>query len=236
MMLSEVFTWLNSLLSGNIWAVLTGSFLWGVLSILLSPCHLSTIPLIIGYISQNENLTVNRSFRLSIAFSVGILITVALIGLITAALGRLMGDVGSAGNYIVPAVFIAAGLYLLDVIKFQFGSFSNENLKATGGLKALTLGLAIGIGLGPCTFAFMAPVLGIVFKTAQFNVAVSLLIMLLFALGHCLVIAGAGALSRYIQIFLNWNENSKAISVIRKICGLFVVLSGIYLLITALDA
>jgi cytochrome c-type biogenesis protein len=34
----------------------------------------------------------------------------------SAAAGRLMGDVGRYGNYFVAALFVLVGLYLLDVI------------------------------------------------------------------------------------------------------------------------
>ena len=44
-----------------------------------------------------------------------------------------------------------------------------KQTKAKGLLAALILGLLFGIALGPCTFAYMAPVLGIVFQTAQTN-------------------------------------------------------------------
>ncbi len=229
-MLNDLFTWLNSLLSGNIRIALIGSFLWGVLSILLSPCHLSSIPLIIGYITGKNNLTLKKSFYLSLIFSAGILVTVALIGIITATVGRLMGDIGEIGNYLVPVVFIIAGLYLLDIFKFQFGGMNTGNLKSTGYIKAFFLGIILGIGLGPCTFAFMAPVLVLVFQIAPDNLTTALFIMLFFALGHCSVIVGAGTLSKYVQLYLNWNENSKAVSVIKKVCGILVVLSGIYLL------
>ncbi|MCK7527965.1 MAG: hypothetical protein MZV64_65400 [Ignavibacteriales bacterium] len=55
-------------------------------------------------------------------FLLGILITIALIGVITASLGRLMGDVGAIGNYLVAVIFFLVGLYLLDIIKFDWNS------------------------------------------------------------------------------------------------------------------
>jgi len=73
---------------------LGGAFAWGVLSILLSPCHLSSIPLIVGFISEQGKLTTRKAFGISALFGLGILITIALIGIATAAAGRIMGDVG----------------------------------------------------------------------------------------------------------------------------------------------
>lgn len=49
-------------------------------------------------------------------FSVGILITIAAIGVITAAAGRMMGDIGAYGNYFVAVIFLIVGLVLLGAI------------------------------------------------------------------------------------------------------------------------
>lgn len=76
---------------------------------------------------------------------------------------------------------------------------------------ALILGLLFGITLGPCTFAYMAPVLGIVFQTAQTSFASASMLLLAFGIGHCSVIVGAGTLSKKVQQYLNWSEELKTI-------------------------
>ncbi len=110
-MLNDIFTWMISLLSGSFLIALFGSFLWGLLSIILSPCHLSSIPLIIGYINKQGVPKAGTALNNSIIFALGILITIAAIGGITAALGGIIGDIGTVGNYIVAVVFFAAGFY-----------------------------------------------------------------------------------------------------------------------------
>ena len=172
-MFEGIFTALYEAMTGAIWLALLASFGWGVLSILLSPCHLSSIPLVVGFISSQGKISVSRTFYISLVFSVGILITIAAIGIITASLGRLMGDVGSIGNYLVAGIFFLVGLYLLDIIKFDWNNIGLKQTKAKGLLAALILGLLFGIALGPCTFAYMAPVLGVVFQTAQSNYLIS---------------------------------------------------------------
>ena len=77
----------------------------GILSILLSPCHLASIPLIIGYINRHIVQQARSAFAKALIFSLGILVTIALIGFVTSAMGRLMGDLGTIGNYIVAGVF-----------------------------------------------------------------------------------------------------------------------------------
>lgn len=75
----------------------------------------------------------------------------------------------------------------------------------------MILGLLFGITIGPCTFAYMAPVLGIVFQTAQTSFASALVLLLAFGLGHCSIIVGAGTLTNKVQKYLNWSEESKTI-------------------------
>lgn len=230
-MIENVFTVLYEAMTGTVWIALFASFTWGVLSILLSPCHLSSIPLIVGYISSQGKISVAKTFHISLIFSVGILITIAAIGIITASLGRLMGDIGAVGNYLVAGIFFIVGLYLLDIIKLDWNKFGLRQTNSKGLLAALILGLLFGIALGPCTFAYMAPVLGIVFQTAQTNYLLAVIFLMAFGLGHCSVIIGAGTLTGKIQKYLNWSEESKAILWIKRICGVLVILGGIYLLI-----
>jgi len=230
MMLTEIFTTLNEALTESLWISITASFAWGVLSILLSPCHLSSIPLIVGYISSQGKISIGKTFSISLVFSIGILVTIAMIGIITASLGRLMGDVGTIGNYVVAGIFFIIGLYLLDFIKLPWEGGSVKPTKYKGFTAAFVIGLIFGIALGPCTFAYMAPVWGVVFQTSQTDFVLGILLLSAFGLGHCAVIVGAGTLTKYVQNYLNWSESSKSMKIIKKICGLLVIAGGIYLI------
>jgi cytochrome c-type biogenesis protein len=231
-MFEELFTALYEAMMGGAWLAVLASLGWGVLSIILSPCHLSSIPLIVGFISSQGKISVGRTFYISLIFAVGILITIAAIGIITASLGRLMGDLGSFGNYFVAVIFFVVGLYLLDIIKIDWNNTGLRKTKSKGLLAALILGLLFGLALGPCTFAYMAPVLGIVFQTAQTDYLFSVILLAAFGVGHCSVIVAAGTLTGKVQKYLNWSEGSKTILWIKRICGVLVILGGIYLIYT----
>jgi len=229
-MIEGIFTALYEAMMGAAWIAVLASLGWGILSIILSPCHLSSIPLIVGFISSQGKISVGRTFYISLIFAVGILITIAAIGIITASLGRLMGDIGSFGNYLVAGIFFLVGLYLLDIIKIDWNNTGLRKTKSKGLLAALLLGLLFGIALGPCTFAYMAPVLGVVFQTAQTDYIFSVILLAAFGVGHCSVIVGAGTLTGKVQKYLNWSEGSKTILWIKRICGVLVILGGIYLI------
>lgn len=232
-MIDNLFNVLYTALYENIWIAFAASFGWGILSIILSPCHLTSIPLVIGFLSSGDAGR-KRAFSLSLVFAFGILITIALIGLVTASMGKIMGDVGKIGNYLVAAIFFLIGLYLLDLIKLPIPGLNIGNTKSKGYLAALTLGLLFGIGLGPCTFAFMAPILGVVFDLSSTDIISAIMLLLFFALGHCTVITLAGGLSGLVQKFLNWNESSNAVKWVRRVCGVLVMLGGVYLVYNTL--
>lgn len=229
-MIEELFSYLTRSLSGSFSLALAAAFGWGILSILLSPCHLSSIPLVIGYIARQGQIRLKHSLYLALVFAVGILVTIGLIGLITASLGRLMGDVGSWGNWLVAAVFMMVGLYLMDIIHWDWIGLKMGNKRRSGLWGAFVLGLVFGVGLGPCTFAFLAPVLGVVFRTASVNWTEGILLILAFGIGHCAVITIAGSITGWVQNYLNWSENSKINRHIKKIAGACVILGGIYYL------
>jgi cytochrome c-type biogenesis protein len=228
--MQELFTRLTHAVESTWFIALSASFVWGVLSILLSPCHLASIPLIVGFIDEQGRISTKRAFVISTLFAAGILITIGAIGAITAAAGRIMGDVGKYGNYFVALIFFLVGLHLLDVIPIPWSGIGQVGMKRKGMLAAFILGLVFGIALGPCTFAYMAPMLGVTFKLATTNLLYGVLLLLIYGIGHCSVIVLAGTSTELVQQYMNWNERSKGAVILKKICGVLVLLGGVYLI------
>src|SRR5512145_197323 len=141
-MLVDLFTSLSSALTQSPGIAIGAALIWGILSVILSPCHIACIPLIVGFIDGQGNISTGRAFVLSLLFGLGILITIGLIGLITALAGRMMGDIGGYGNYVVAVVFFAVGLNLLGILPLPFmEGGANPNYKRKGFLAAFILGL-----------------------------------------------------------------------------------------------
>ena len=231
--MQELFTSLTRAVEGSPMVALSAAFIWGVLSILLSPCHLASIPLIVGFIDEQGRISTRRAFYISSLFAVGILLTIAAIGVITALAGRMMGDLGTWGNYFVAIIFFVVGLHLLGVIPLPLSGPGNVGIKRRGMLAAFILGLVFGIALGPCTFAYMAPMLAVAFKLGASNFLYGVLLLALYGVGHCSVIVLAGTFTEVVQRYLNWNERSKAAVVLKQVCGVLVLLGGVWLVYTA---
>lgn len=231
--MNELFTALTRTMEGAPLVALSTALVWGVLSILLSPCHLASIPLIVGFIDEQGRISTRRAFLISLLFAAGILVTTSAIGGLTAAAGRIMGDLGPCANYFIALIFFAVGLHLLGVIPMPGCGPGQVRMKKRGALAAFILGLIFGIALGPCTFAFMAPLLGVVFKAGAEQPVYAGSLLLLYGIGHCAVIVLAGTFTEVVQHYLNWNESSKGALILKKVCGLLVLLGGLYLIYTA---
>jgi cytochrome c-type biogenesis protein len=231
--MQQLFTALTHAVEGTPAIAVGAALVWGILSILLSPCHLASIPLIVGFIDEQGRISTRRAFLISTLFAVGILITIGAIGAITAAAGRMMGDVGRWGNYFVAAIFFVVGLHLVGVIPLPWSGPGQVGMKRKGVLAAFILGLVFGIAIGPCTFAYMAPMLGVTFKLAATNIGYGILLLTVYGVGHCSVIVVAGTSTELVQRYLDWNEESKGAVILKKVCGVLVLLAGVYLIYIA---
>ena len=232
-MIQDLFAALSRAIEGGPAVALSAAVVWGVLSIVLSPCHLASIPLIVGFIDEQCPITVKRAFQISLLFALGILVTIGLIGAATALAGRMLGDVGRYGNYFVAAIFFLVGLHLLGVIPLPFTGPGQVKMKQRGRLAAFILGLVFGVALGPCTFAFLAPVLAVAFKLAAARMAYGVLLLLAYGLGHCAVIVFAGTFAESVQHYLDWNEASRGALILKKACGVLVLLGGLWMIYVA---
>ena len=231
--MEALFGALTRAVEGTPVVALSAAFAWGILSVLLSPCHLASIPLIVGFIDEQGRISTKRAFAISSLFAMGILVTIAAIGAVTAAAGRMMGDVGKYGNYFVAVIFFVVGLHLVGVIPIPWSGPGQVGMKRKGLVAAFILGLVFGVALGPCTFAYMAPMLAVTFKLAGALLIYGVLLLAVYGVGHCSVIVIAGTSTEIVQRYLNWNERSKGAVILKKACGVLVLLGGVYLIYVA---
>jgi cytochrome c-type biogenesis protein len=229
----DLFTALTHAVGSSAPIAAAGAFVWGVLSIVLSPCHLSSIPLIVAFMGEQGEVSGRRAFTISTIFALGILMTIAAIGAATAMMGRMLGDVGPYVNYALAFVFFLLGLHFLGVIPMPWSGSGPRGPGKRGTWAAFALGLLFGVGVGPCTFAFMAPMLGVTFKVAAESWMFGVVLLLLYGMGHCCVIVLAGTSAELVQRYLNWNEKSRGSVILRQACGALVILGGAYLIYTA---
>jgi cytochrome c-type biogenesis protein len=228
---ADLLTTLTRTLEGGPGLALLGAFLWGVASILLSPCHLAGVPLIVAYTGSGSSLSSRRAAGLSTVFALGILVTVAIVGAISVLAGRMLGALGGVANYVVAALLFVVGLELIGAWPFHWSGLPRPETTRRGLAGAFLFGLAFGTALGPCTLAFLGPVMGMTMQTAAARPMFAMLLMLAYAVGHCGVLAAAGASGPRLARYGVWSE--RGVGVLRPVCGVLVLAGGLYLIYTA---
>ncbi len=221
---------INQWMTGGLLVAAAGCFAWGAVSVLLSPCHLASIPLVVAYVAgQRSEVKTSSAAGYSVAFTVGLFITIALVGVICALLGRMLGDVGNFWKVLVGVVLIWVALGILGVEKCSMSGSLLYRLNFRGIAGAFGLGLAYGVLSGTCTFGFIAPILAII--TIQERILTGVILIVLFAVGHCLPIMAAGSSTAAVKRLLENSAWNSAATVFRKGAGALIVLLGLYFII-----
>ena len=230
-MFDQFFITLNGWITSGSLIALAGAFAWGVVSVALSPCHLASIPLIVTYVAgQDQSVHARGAAYYAVAFTGGLFVTIALVGLICAWLGLMLGDVGPYWTILVGAVLLWVAL---DMLGLRVGSLSGGlmgrfRVRGVGG--ALVLGLAYGVLSGSCTFGFLAPILAII--TVQKDLSTGLLLIVLFGIGHALPIALAGSSTALVGGLLESSSFQRGSLWFKRAAGVGIGLLGGYFIVS----
>ena len=230
-MLDTFILTVNGWIAGGSTIAAAGCFLWGMVSVLFSPCHLASIPLIVAYVGgQQRAIAPKQAGLYAAAFTAGLFITIALVGIVCAMLGRILGDVGPYWQVLIGGVLIWVALGMLGVEKCQMSGGLLYRLNLRGVFGAFGLGLAYGVLSGSCTFGFIAPILAII--TVQQKITTGILFILLFAAGHCLPIMVAGSSTAAVRKVMENSTWQGAGNWFRKGAGVMICLLGVYFIIS----
>jgi len=204
-----------------------GSLLWGTVSVVFSPCQIASLPLMVGYVGgQEQRPSPQEGVLLALLYSLGLFLTITVVGVFCALLGRLLGDVGNYWQILVGVLllWVAWGLRGPAACSNPTRFFARSPVKGRGG--AFILGLSYGIIAGSCTFGFIAPILALI--TVQQEMARGTLYIVSFALGHCLPIALVGSSTALIRRFLEHQWGQEIERLFRTAAALLIALLGLY--------
>jgi cytochrome c-type biogenesis protein len=228
--MDQIFVTINSWMGQGLLLGGLGCFLWGMVSVLFSPCHLASIPLIVGYVGgQNHLIEGRKAIIYAVVFTTGLFITIAVIGLICSLLGRMLGDVGPYWTIVIGLLLLWVALGMLGVAKCSLSGGLMAGLTLKGLSGAFVLGLAYGVLSGSCTFGFIAPILAIISIQAQ--VVTGVIFILLFGIGHCIPIVVAGSSTAMVKGLLansDWQQGGRFF---RHLAGALIALLGVYFII-----
>jgi cytochrome c-type biogenesis protein len=219
-----------TLLQSHPWLAVAAVFFGGVTTA-LNPCVLAMIPLLMGVVAgSRETTTVRRSLVFSLFFVLGLAVTFTVLGLISALMGRMFGNVGPFWRSLVAAVCFVMGLQLLGLLKLNFPVPAGLRVKKRGYVGAFLLGLLFGVVSTPCAVPILAVLLA--FVAEKGNVLYGGFLLFVYALGHSALVLIAGTSVGAAKSLLESKGVRRAHGVLQKSAGVLILGIGLYFLFT----
>lgn len=204
--LYQVSQWANQLVNDQLthlsWVSLTVVGLAGLLTS-LSPCLLSMLPIMVGYMGGATTQTRPQAALRSLAFALGLATTLALLGLVAGLFGYVYGQVAIGLPIVVSLIAIIMGLNLLGALPFSLPTLAGAmplDMNLPEGLKAYLLGLTFGIVASPCSTPVLATLLAWISATGDPILGGGLL--LAYAVGYVSPLVLAGTFTALIKRIL----------------------------------
>jgi cytochrome c-type biogenesis protein len=218
----------STLLQANPWLAVVAVFFGGVTTA-LNPCVLAMVPLLTGVVAGNrETTTTKRSLVFSLFFVLGLAVTFTGLGLVSALLGKLFGNVGPFWRYAVAGVCLIMGLRLLGALRLRFPAPAGLTVRRRGNIGAFLLGLLFGVVSTPCAVPILAVLLAYVAEKG--NVLYGAMLLFVYALGHSALVLVAGTSVGAAKSLLESRGLRAAHGVMQKAAGILIIGLGAYFL------
>ena len=215
----------GQILSQNIWLAFVMALVAGIISS-FSPCVLSAIPLVIGYVGGYAGDDKKRAFTYSLTFCIGLALTFTALGAASAILGRLMTGAGSWWYVVLGIIMLVVGLQLLGVLNIM-PQACNMPSKRRGLIGAFILGIIGGVLSSPCATPVLVAILA--FVAGQGNIVLGIALLAVYSIGHCALLVIAGTSVGAVQKLASSPNTEKWGKALKILFGLIVILLGLYL-------
>ncbi len=224
--MTDLLSQLGELISQNLWVGPLAAFAAGVLTS-LTPCSLSTFPLVIGYVSAGKSGR-RSAFLYSLLFCLGMTATFTGIGIVLGILGQQLTAMGSWWYLILGALMVFMALVMWDVIKLFPACGVRQTTTKKGGLGAFLLGLLGGAFASPCATPALAAILAVVSSGISLGLGAGMLIT--YSIGNSLLIIAVGTGIGAANQLGSSGRFAAAGKWVRIALGAAILILGLYLL------
>lgn len=225
-MINNALETLAELIKSSFWLAPIIALLAGVLTS-VTPCALSSIPLVIGYVGGVGERNPKRAFALSLTFALGTALTFTVLGVVAASAGKLIGTTSKWWYIILGVLMVLMALQTWEIFNFIPSTNLLSKNKKKGFLGAFLAGILGGVFSSPCATPVLIALLAIVAEKG--NLIYGIILMLLYSAGHSTLVIAAGTSVGFVQK-IKLNKKYGKLSVALKIfMGAAILLIGFYM-------
>lgn len=225
-MLNEWLEQLSTLIRSSVWLAPLLALLAGVLTS-FTPCSLSSIPLVIGFVGGTGQRDTKRAFRLSLTFAAGAAVTFTALGVIASLAGRLMRTSTSWWYIILGVLMVLMALQTWGVFEIIPSSYLLGKSTKRGYVGAFLAGILGGVFSSPCSTPVLIALLAIV--AGQGSILWGILLLLLYSIGHGILAVVAGTSVGFVQKLSASEKYGKVSNILKIIMGALILLIGFYM-------
>ena len=200
-------------------------FLAGVVSS-ASPCVLSTIPMVVGFVGGYSDGDRGKAFRYSLVFVLGLSLTFTIFGAAAGLLGTMFGTLGGKWHLIAGVVALVMGGQLMGLYEIRLPVKRDFKPKQGGIIGAFILGLFFGIVSSPCATPVLVILLTLVASKGQVLYGITLLFC--YAIGHCLLMLFAGTFTGFVEAFVKARGVVNFSLWAKRVSGAIVIIVGVW--------
>ncbi|MGN0770538.1 MAG: cytochrome c biogenesis protein CcdA [Christensenellales bacterium] len=217
---------LSALIQSSVWLAPLLALLAGVLTS-FTPCSLSSIPLVIGFVGGTGQRDTKRAFRLSIIFVVGGAVTFTALGVTASLAGRLMGTSASWWYIILGVLMVLMAFQIWGVFEIIPSSYLLGKNTKRGYIGAFLAGILGGVFSSPCSTPVLIALLAIV--AGRGSILWGILLLLLYSIGHGILAVAAGTSVGFVQKLSASEKYGKASAILKIVMGALILLIGFYM-------
>ncbi len=218
--------WFSSSIITNSWLAPALALLAGVLTS-FTPCALTSVPLVIGYVGGTAQRNVRKAFVLSATFSAGMAVTFTILGTAASLLGRLMQGAGGWWYLILAVLMVLMALQTWEIFNFIPSTYAMSNTTRRGFLGAFLAGILGGFFSSPCATPVLVVLLGIVAREG--SLAWGVMLLLLYSIGHSVLVIIAGTSVGFVQRMSSSERYGALSNVLRIAVGAVMLLIAFYM-------
>lgn len=224
--MTEALENLSQLIQTSGWLAPLLALLAGILTS-FTPCSLSSIPLVIGYVRGTGQKDTKRAFRLSLTFAAGAAVTFTILGVIASIAGRLMGTSASWWYIILGVLMVLMALQTWGIFEIIPSSYLISKNTKKGFAGAFIAGILGGVFSSPCSTPVLIALLAIV--AGKGSIVWGILLLLLYSIGHGILAIIAGTSIGFVQKLSSSERYGKASTILKIVMGALILLIGFYM-------
>lgn len=187
--------------NGKLWLIVTGFFGFGVL-LSLTPCVLPMIPILSSIIIGRQHLGRLHTFNLSLAYTLGMAVSYALVGIAAGLTGRLLSNalqtpwaLGLGALIFILLALSMFGFYEIKLPSALESRLANSSNRIKGGrfVGVFVMGALASLIVSPCVAAPLAGALLYISQTGDVVLGGTALFAMGMGMGLPLLLIGASA-------------------------------------------